>query len=212
MAKDEKLSHNIPGYNLSVIGKHINLTQAIKDYIVGKLDKLDRFSPRTVEALITLEILRFQHQVTIVLQFDHTKITAKAETEDMYASVDVAFNRIERQIIKYRNKIQDHHGEHLSAIDMQVNVFRRPGMDEYMDDINDQIDEENSKALFDKYKPHAIVRQEKRSLPTLTYDDAMVKMELSQDQFLVFRGQEDLGIKVIYRTNDGNYGVIEVGK
>ena len=124
----------------------------------------------------------------------------------MYVSIDEAINRLQAVIARYKSRIQDHNKKPLSAIDMEVNVVRRP-YDE-LADINDAIEAANAKEKIAEFQFPKIIGKETKPLKILTLNEAIMKMELSGDQFLVFRGEEDRKLKVIYRRTDGNYGLI----
>ena len=91
-------------------------------------------------------------------------------------------------------------------VDVNVNVIR-PSQDE-LSEINDEIEAANQDAVMKDYN-HEIVTRETRPLKTLTTEEAVMKIELSGDQFLIFRSEEDNKLKVIYRRNDKNLGIIE---
>ena len=76
--------------------------------------------------------------------------------------------------------------------------------------VNLDIEYETQRKLYESYQPGEIVSRETKPLKTLTLDEAMMKMALSGDKFLIFRSEEDLKLKVIYLRNDENYGVIEI--
>src|SRR5262249_16243056 len=107
---------------------------------------------------------------------------------------------------RYKTKMQEHHPrEQLAPIEMNVNVLGYPELEEFDEEFDVERDE--SIATF---RPHRIIKKESIPLKTLTYDEAILKMEFCDDPFLVFRNVEDQKIKVIYRRHqDGNYGVIE---
>ncbi|MGA8164701.1 MAG: ribosome-associated translation inhibitor RaiA [Waddliaceae bacterium] len=197
------------GYKIHVTGRDVLVTDAMKNYAIEKISKIERFSPRIIDVSVTMDIQKLEHRVDIVLKVDHMKIKSQAASTDMYASIDKAIEKIERQLRRYRTKIRDHAAKGLNAIDLKVNVLKRPSEEELID-INLDIEEENQKELLDRYQPHQIVSQETKPLKTLTYDEAVMKMELSGDVFLIFRGEEDRKLKVIYQRNNGDYGVIEV--
>lgn len=196
------------GYNITITGRHVLVTEAMKDYALEKLSKIDRFSPRMIDVMLTMDIQKLDHRVDIVIRFNNMKIKSHATSGDMYASIDLAVDKLQTQIRRYKNKIQDHHTKALNVVDMNVNVIRAHVEDE-LSEMNGEIDEENEKSLVDRYRPHHVVSKEKRPLKTLSLDEAIMKMELSSDFFLVYRGEEDQKIKVIYRRNDGDFGVIE---
>lgn len=196
------------GYNITISGRHVLVTESMKDYALEKLSKIEKFSPRMIDVMVTMDIQKLEHRVDIVLHFNNIKIKSHAATGDMYASIDLAVDKLENQIRRYKNKIQDYHFKALKEVDMNVNVIRAHVKDE-LSEVNDEIDEENEKSLLEKYRPHHVVAKEKRPLKTLSLDEAIMKMELSSDVFLVYRSEEDQKLKVIYRRNDGDFGVIE---
>lgn len=203
----EKFAEDSQGYNISITGRHVHVTDGMKSYATDKVGKIERFSDRIIDVLVTMDIQKLDHKVDIVLKVDHTKIKAQATTNDMYASIDVAVTKIENQLLKYKNKLQDHHAKGLTAVDMNVNVFGRKVDD--LEEMNDEIEAENRRVVEEEYRPHEIVKTETRPLKILTFEEAIMKMELSKDHFMVFRNEEDNKIKIIYIREDGNFGIIE---
>lgn len=198
------------GYNIKVSGRHVQVTEPMKDYAIEKISKLERLSPRLIDVDVTMDIQKLDHKVDIRLQFNHLKIKSHATCPDMYASIDKAVDRLETQLMKYKERIQDHHAKSVSVVDMNVNIVGPHKADDMLE-INDEIEEENMNALIKSYTPHKVVAREKRPLKTLTMDEAILEFELSGDQFqfLVFRSEEDKKLKVLYRRKDGNFGVLE---
>jgi len=186
-------------YSLAVTGRNVEVTEAMKTYAVEKVSKIEKYGLRIVDVAITMDIQKLVHKIDIKVKVDHILIKSHADSESMYASIDMAVDKLQTQIRKYHARIRDHHHKGVHVIDMNVNVIRpvKDVLDEY--DIPD----------LDQYKAHEIVKQEKMALKTLTNDEALMKMELSGDAFLVFKCEEDMKLKVIYRRNDGNYGIIE---
>ena len=88
---------------------------------------------------------------------------------------------------------------------MTVNVLNPREIEEDLG-IEEETHHERELARF---KPHRVIKQESRPLKTLTYDEAIMKMELSGDSFLLFKNEVDQKLKVIYRRKDENYGIIE---
>ncbi len=192
-------------YNIKITGRQVEITDSMKDYAIEKISKIERFMNRIIDINVVMDIQKIDHRVEIILKAGHTKITSQASTQDMYASIDKAVAKLEAQIRRYKSKIQDHHAKSLAIIDMNVNVLRRPTAEE---ELELEIEEEEGE-LNGEETVHEIVKQEKRPLKTLTYDEAVMKMELSQDAFLIFKSEEDQKLKVIYRRQDGHYGIIE---
>jgi putative sigma-54 modulation protein len=142
----------------------------------------------------------------LLLKIDHTQVKCQADSTDMYVSIDRALDRLQALLSRYKGRIQDHHKKKLSIIDMQVNVLERPNE---VEEINAEIDAIEASSRLNSYLPPRIIGSETRPLKTLVLDEAVMKMDLSGDQFLIFRAEEDRKLKVLYRRKDGNYGLIQ---
>jgi putative sigma-54 modulation protein len=125
----------------------------------------------------------------------------------MYASIDRAIDRLKHLLSRYKSRIQDHHQKKRSIIDMRVNVLQRPYNE--VDEINAEIEATSQEKQMDAYSPHKIIGTETKPLKMLTIDEAVMKMDLSGDAFLIFRCEEDQKLRVMYRRTDGNYGLIQ---
>lgn len=196
------------GYNIAVTGRNVHVTEPMKNYAMEKIWKIERFTSRIIDVIVTMDVQKLSHKVDIILKVDHIKIRASADCENMYASIDKAIDKIESQLRRYRERIRDHQAKATKTIDMNVNVFRSRNEEEILD-VNEDIEEENSQRMIDNFRPHEIVRKETKPLKILTNDEAIMKMDLSGDSFLIFRSENDMRLKVIYRRTDGNYGIIE---
>lgn len=203
-----KTKFEAEGYAVTVTGRHVQVTDAMKQYAIDKISKIERYNDRIIDVQITMDIIKLDHIVDIVMKVNHTLIKSHAATNDMYASVNIACQKLERQLRRYKKRLTDHHAAPLEMVDLQVNVIRPHRMDD-LEEINDQIEEENQRQIEEEMKPHEIVGREVTSLKTLSEEDAVMKMELSGDAFLIFRHEVDRKLRIIYRRNDGDYGVIE---
>lgn len=194
------------GYSIDIVGRNIEVTETMRAHIWNKISKIERFQNHIMYVHIALELQKLEHFCTIILKFNHFKVKVQSSSTDMYISIDEAIHRLHAVISRYKSRIQDHHKKALSAIDIEVNVLRRPYDD--LAEINAAIQEENAKAERKAYDPPKIIGKETKQLKILTLDEAIMKIELSGDSFLLFRGEEDRKLKVIYRRKDGNYGLI----
>lgn len=192
------------GYNVTITGRHMMITEAMKQHAMEKLSKLDRIASRIIDVHVLMDIQKLEHRIDIIIRFNHIKIKVHACSEDMYTSIDRAVDKLQSQIRRYKERLHTHQAKMPSIIDMNVDVISVPSLDE----LNQDIDTLNRQELVKRYEPHAVVRQEVRPLKTLTQEEAVMKMELSQDTFLVYRHEVDQKLKVIYRREDGNYGII----
>lgn len=194
-------------YSLTINGRNVLVTDGMKNYVMEKLSKLEKYGTRIIDIAVTMDIQRFQHQCDIVVKLNQIKIKGSATSENMYVSIDRALDKIQSQLRKYKQRIQDHHAKALEVVDMTVNVLR-PAGEGAIAEINDDIEAENFKEMDENYRPHQIVKQEKKPLKVLTWDEAIMKMELSGDSFLVFKNETDRKLNIIYRRDDGDFGVL----
>ena len=194
------------GYDITVTGRNVQVTDSMKDYAMEKISKIDKFSNRIIDVSVTMKIQKLDHRVDIIIDVDHIKIKSHASTTQMYASIDMAVDKIQRQLTRYKSRIQEHQAKSVATIDMNVNILQAPKEEEL---VNDEIEDETQKKIIDQYRPHEIVQRKTIPLKMLNQGEAVMKMDLSGDSFLIFRAEENRKIKVIYRRNDGNYGIIE---
>lgn len=195
------------GYRVDIVGRNVQITEPIRAYVWDKLSKIERFQNHIMYLHMTLEIQKLEHVCIVVLKIDHIQVKCQANSTDTYASIDRAIDRLHNLLSRYKSRIQDHHRKKLSIIDMQVNVLQRP-YDE-VDEINAAIEAVSSKKEMDRFKPPKIIGTETKPLKMLTVEEAVMKMDLSGDNFLLFRCEEDQKLKVLYRRTDGHYGLIQ---
>lgn len=205
MVDKEKFSEEDSlGYNIDIIGRNVQLTEPMRQHIWDKLTKIERFHNHIMDVHVTLEIQKVDHICVITCHFNHFKVKVEARSTDMYASIDKSIQKLQRLFRKWKGKIQDYHRKPLKTVDMSVNVYHHPPRDE-TEAVNEAIDEENLK----NWMPHKVIATESQVLKDLTTEEAIMKMELSQDPFMLFRDESDQKMKLIYRREDENYGVIQ---
>ncbi len=192
-------------FPITVVGRHVEVTEAIKQHAREKVAKMERFSHQILDATVTLDVQKLEHRASIVLKVGHTLIKVEKSTEDMYASIDMVVEKLQHKLQRYRSRLKYHHTEPLSTIDINVNVVEA----RLIDEINDEITEENQRKAEEAFKPHDVVSRETHPLHTLRMAEAVMKLDLSGDHFLIFRSEEDQKLKVLHEREDGNYSLIE---
>jgi putative sigma-54 modulation protein len=206
-AKFEEQEELIP-YTFNVVGRHVVVTDAIKKYIWDKLAKIERLHTHLMDVHVNLDIQRLEHTVDIVVKFEHFRVKVHASSTDMYASIDKAIDKLQTMFRRWKDRIQDHHRKKLSVVDMKVNVVNRPYNE--LEEFNAEIENANKEQEKKSYQPPKVIKAKTLPLKTLTTEEAVMKMELSGFEFLIFRGEEDRKLKVIYRRKDGTYGIVQV--
>lgn len=194
------------GLKISILGRNVYVTDAMKDYAYEKLSKIEKFHNHIMDIHVTMDVQKVEQSVIIMLHLEHFRVKVSASSSDMYASIDRAVEKLQTKIRRWKDRIQDHHKKPRSVVDMQVNVLKRPFTD--LELINEAIELENAMEAMERYEAPQIIGTDSRPMKTLTTEEAIMKMELSDDSFMLYRGEEDRKLKVIYRRNDGDYGLI----
>jgi len=188
---------------LSVTFRHMEGSDAIKDHARDKLEKIKKFFPDPIMAHVVLSTERgYQHCADVNIQL-HNGLLIKANetTEDMYSSIDLVMAKIERQVRRYKEKIRGHKPKSdLSSIPIAHHIY-------------EEGEEEGDEGAAEAAQPRAasIIKTEHIPARTLSVDEALMQMNLAGQAFLVFRNSESSQVNVVYRRDDGNYGLIVTG-
>ena len=200
---------------LSTTFRHMDASQAVREYSEEKLEKIRKYfhkDPIAAHAVFSVE-RGFNHVADINITLPSgLVINAKETTEDMYSSIDLAVARIERQVRKWKDKIRDH-----KPHDAQISLRERVILAETMEpDAGTPLGATQEARLSGLMAPVApafnVIKEETFTVPSLRIHDAVMQLNLLDNQFLVFSNLDSNLISVVYRRNDGNYGLIETGR
>jgi len=195
-------------YNLAIVGKHVQITDAIRNYVLEKLSKIEKIADRMIDVTVTLDAQKLEHSCSILMNFIHFHVKVSASTDNMYSAIDRASDRAIALIRKYKGKLQSRRFKDRTSVDIHVNVIG-PLKDD-LKAINDEIVAATAFHEEEISSLHQVVAKETMPLKTLTQDEAVMKMEITDEPFLIFRSEEDQKMKVIYRRSDLNYGLVQV--
>ncbi|HLB52791.1 MAG TPA: ribosome-associated translation inhibitor RaiA [Chlamydiales bacterium] len=198
------------GYTIYIIGKHFEITDAIRNYVSEKLAKVERVCNKKdiVDVTVTLDTQKLEESCSILMNCTHFHIKVQASTESIYSAIDRASDRLLKLVRRYKTKLQSHRAKHLSTIDIHVNVIQ-PLRDD-LKEVNEDIEAESAKENEEMWLVHPVVAKEMITLKTLTQDEAVMKMEITGEHFFVYRSEEDQKLKLIYRRDDQNYGLMQI--
>lgn len=206
MNKSSKFENE--GYTIYIVGKHIEMTDAIRNYVWEKLSRIERITDQIIDVHVVLDAQKLEKTCSILMNFIRFQIKVQVGRDNMYEAIDKAVDRVVKLIRRYKTKLQSYRNKHLSTVDIHVNVIE-PLKDD-LNAINDEIEAENVREEAEKYRLHRVVAKEFMSLKTLTQDEAIMKMEITSDPFMIYKSEEDQKLKVIYRREDDNYGLVQV--
>lgn len=172
----------------SVTFKNLDPSEALKRYVCDKLDRFDKYLYNPAEANVVLCVEKFRHIAEINVTGDRLSINGKEETDDMYSAIDMVLDKLEKQIKKYKQKLRERRGNFNFKVHGAA-VNESPSGSE--DDLEKIVMIKNI-----DYKP-------------MDVDEAIMQMDLVNNTFLVFTNSKSDKVNVLYRRNDGHYGLIQ---
>ncbi|GAB2719705.1 ribosome hibernation-promoting factor, HPF/YfiA family [Paenibacillus thermoaerophilus] len=177
-------------------GQHLEVTESLREYAEKKIGKLERYfeAPLTSEVNVTMSVVKNLQSVEVTIPLPGVLLRAEVRSDDMYASIDLVVEKLERQIRKHKTKINRR--------------YRKEGARGLFRDFPDTgavatlPDEEEE----DEY---ALVRTKRFNLKPMDVDEAILQMNMLGHNFFVFANIETNEVNVVYKRSDGKYGLIE---
>ena len=173
--------------NFIISGKNIEVTPGLKVSVISKLGKLERYFTPDTEIIVTLSVEKDRQKIEVTIPVKGDIIRSEQTSTDMYVSIDLVEEVIERQLRKYKNKLIARHQE--GSAFKQEFFEEEPAIDS-----NDEIQ---------------IVRTKKFGIKPMFPEDACVQMELLGHDFFVFSNAETEEVNVVYKRKNGTFGLIE---
>ncbi len=184
--------------NVSISGRHMEVTEAMRDHVESGLLKIREHFDRVIDVKVVLSVEKRRHMAEINLHANSLQINAKEESDDMYASIDSALQKIERQVTKHKGRIQRHQPR-----------TQRESREVEEEAIEIAGGEDGSAPGGDGTDTRQVVHREKVPLKALSVEEAVLQLDLLEDSFLMFSNVETQQVNVMYSREDGTYGLIE---
>ena len=169
-----------------ISGKNIDVTPRLKDQVISKLGKLERYFTPDTEIIVTLSVEKERQKIEVTIPVKGNIIRSEQVSSDMYVSIDLVEEVIERQLRKYKNKLIAKHQEGGNFNHTFSDVDETDGDDEVK-----------------------IVRTKRFGIKPMYPEDACVQMELLGHDFYVFCNAETDEVNVVYKRKNGSFGLIE---
>lgn len=171
--------------NYTISGKNIDVTEGLREAIYDKLGKLERYFAPETEVHVTLSVEKERQKIEITIPMKGNIVRAEQVSNDMYVSIDLVEEIIERQLRKHKNKL----------VEKQQDVVAL------------------SKAFIEEETPEddeiEIVRSKRFGMKPMLPEDACMQMDLLGHSFYVFRNAETDEVNVVYKRKGNTYGLIE---
>jgi putative sigma-54 modulation protein len=179
--------------------RHMDASDAAREYAREKVERIKKYFPDPISAHVVMSTERgYRHAADVNIQLHNGLVIKGTETtEDMYSSIDLVMAKIERQVRRYKEKIRHHKArEGLGSIPVRYSILSP--------EANDEVQETPDRSA-------RVVKTEHVPTQALSVDEAIMQLDLSHQPFLAFRNGQTGGVNVVYRHDDGTYGLIETG-
>jgi len=176
----------------------MEMTEALKAYIENALQKIRTHFDRVIDVDVVLDVEKHRHIADINLHANGVRIHSREASADMYASVDAVMAKLDKQVRKYKDRINRHQPrsgrEALSYGHAIISMQGNGDSDE--NDVQEEV-------------AHHVVTREKIPMKPMTVEEAVMQLELLEDPFFVFYNADTSQVNVLYARDDNKYGLIE---
>lgn len=180
-------------FRYNVRGENIEVTEAIRNYVEKKVSKIERYFDPVPDATAHVNLKVYSDKnakVEVTIPLPYIVLRAEETSPDLYASIDLVVDKIERQIRKFKTKINRKSRE--KKVDIPLSFVEQHG------DLDNGSESELE-----------IVRTKRLSLKPMDSEEAVLQMNMLGHNFFIFEDAETSDISIVYRRKDGKYGLIE---
>lgn len=170
--------------NVLVRGRNVEVTNALKEYVEKRVGKLSKFLDDVNEATVIMTVEGDSHKVEVTVPYNGVILRGEEATGDMYSSIDLITDKLEKQIEKYKGKLARRRFSNgqKAAVDVRAQ---------------------------DESDGPKVVKTKRFAIKPMPVDEAVMQMNLLGHSFFVFSNAETEQVNVVYKRKDGNYGLIE---
>ncbi len=184
---------------VNVTFRHMDATDALKSFAAEKVQRIEKYISTPADADVVLSVEKYMHKADITIKAHGMMMRGKEKSEDMYASIDRAMQKIEKQVRRYRDKISNHKPRGGSTAKITMNVLAAERASSEMESQADQPAVEHDQVVETK-EIHAQM---------MTVSEAQMQMDLLHNEFFVFLNADSGSMCVLFRRKDGNLGLID---
>ncbi len=171
---------------ITVRGKNIDITPALKDYVAKRVGKVTKYFEAPGDITVILTVEKGRHIVEVTVPINGMLLRGEEATTDMYTSIDLVIEKLEKQIEKYKTKI---------ARKLRGGVFK-----------GDLVASTGEAVETEEF---GVVKTKRFAVKPVDVEEAIMQMNLINHDFYVFTNAETEEVNVVYRRKDGHYGLIE---
>lgn len=176
-----------------ITGRHMEMTEALQDYVKSKVEHVGKYLENIKEADVILSVEKYRHSAEVTIKANGITINGEEETADMYSSIDLVMEKIERQVKKYKEKIR-HHKTRQPIKESSMMMNASPA---------ESLEEEGTSADL------LLMKTKKVGVQPMSLDEALMQMDLLEEDCFLFMNMASNSLRVIYRGKDDKLTLIE---
>ncbi len=191
----------------SVTFRHMEATEALKNYAKDRVQRIKKYFPEPISVHVVMSTERYNHRADVNVKLHNgLKIAGHESTENMYSSIDLVVAKIERQVRRYKDKLR----ARKSKVDMEPVTWSHAVLAEReRAEGEPEVEEGPEDGRYPSPEVAVVRESEKFHADPMTVGEAIMRLNLLDEQFLVFRSDQTGGVNVVYRREDGSFGLIE---
>jgi len=183
--------------NMNITFRHLDPIDSLKNYAQEKVERVNKYLDRATEATVVLSLERHLHHADITIHSGSYVLRGREKSEDMYASIDLAMDKIERQLKRYKEKLKSHHGK--ERVHHRAEMIERRARHTVFEPLAEEQPEPATRVV----KTNEILAR------PMAVEEAIMQMDLLNNDFYVFTNSTTMEMNVVYKRKDGTIGLIE---
>lgn len=184
--------------DFNIRGENLEVTPAIREHVEKKVQKLEKYFSEGTNATAHVNLKVYndkQTKVEVTIPMKNLTLRAEERHNDLYAAIDLIVDKLERQIRKYKTKVNRKFRE-------------REGVAAFFASVN-KSEEKNSESALEEDQAFSIVRTKNFDLKPMDHEEAILQMNMLGHDFFIFTDSDSDGTNIVYKRSDGKYGLIE---
>lgn len=193
--------------NYNVRGENIEVTPAIRDYVESKVGKIEKYFDEMPEANAHVNLKIYSDRTgkaEVTIPLPNIVLRAEETSPDLYGSIDLVSDKLERQMRKYKTKVNRKFRRQSAELPDAIS----PDLLEETSDLDDEINEEVNGGV-EESTDIRIVRTKRFDLKPMNAEEAVLQMDMLGHDFFVFLDADTDSTNIVYKRDDGDYGLIE---
>ncbi len=179
---------------ITVTGRHVDITDPIRTHIEKKMEKLDSSFDRVTDVRVVLSVEKYRQFAEITVLGNGVRLHSQEATDDMYASIDKAFEKIERQLRRRTTKTRQ--------------AKRRKSAEPQPPEEEPAEEAPEPEELVEQYGPYRVSVNEEFAPKPMSVEEAIMQLDASGTEFFPFVNEETDEVNVVFRKKDGGYGLL----